>query len=96
MSEYRRVAVPLDTLLYAEAVGNYVKLHDTAGHSVLSKMTMTHLLSLLPADEFVRIHRSYVVARARIPSFTKSQVVLSKFNITLPIGKRYADVVSKL
>ena len=96
-SEYRNVTVSMDTILYIEAIDNYVKLHLADGTSVLSKMPLRTIEEQLPPREFIRIHRSFLVARCRIARFSRSEVTLNKDEKTLPIGKKYQeDVIQQL
>ena len=54
---------------------------------------MKYFQQTLPPARFVRIHRSFVVARNRIARFTHSEVTLSKTGKILPVGKKYAEEV---
>lgn len=92
-SEYRNVSVAIDSILYIESIDNYVKLHHADGSSILSKIPLRTIEEQLPQEEFIRIHRSYLVSRCRICSFTRSEVTLSKDGKVLPIGKKYLDDV---
>ena len=95
-SEYRNVTLPVDSILYAESIDNYVRVHLADGTSVLSKIPLRSMEEMLPEGEFLRIHRSFLVARNRIASFTRSEVTLTKNGKTLPVGKKYLDEVSRL
>lgn len=92
-SDYRTVSVSADTILYVESIDNYIKLHFADGTTLLSKMPLRTMEQQLPPGEFIRIHRSYIVARARITSFSRTEVILSRATIKLPIGKTYSDAV---
>lgn len=92
-SEYKNVTVSMDTILYIESVDNYVKLHLADGGSLLSKMSLGSIEEQLGGEDFLRIHRSFVVARKRIEKFTRSEVVLSIGGKRLPIGRKYVDGV---
>ncbi|MGN0008019.1 MAG: LytR/AlgR family response regulator transcription factor [Alistipes sp.] len=94
-SEYRNIAVSIDTILYIESVGNYIRVHSADGSSVCSKMALRTILEQLPQGEFVRIHRSFVVARRRIADFTRTAVTLTNTGKQLPVGKKYADEARK-
>ena len=63
---------------------------------MLSKITLRSVEEQLPQGEFIRIHRSFVVSRSRILSFSRMEVTLSKINKSLPIGKKYVDQVMSL
>lgn len=96
-SEYRNVTLSVGDILYVESIDNYVKLHLADGTSVTSKIPLRGIEEQLPQGEFIRIHRSFVVSRNRIASFTHSEVTLAKSGKTLPIGKKYlGDVISRL
>lgn len=95
-SEYKNVSVSIDTILYIESIDNYVKIHLSDGTSVMSKIPLRNIERQLPPDGFVRIHRSFVVSRKRIVSFTRSEVTLEKEGKSLPVGKKYADDVMRL
>lgn len=95
-SEYKNVTVPIDTILYIESIDNYVKVYLADGTSVLSKITLRGIEEQLPQGEFIRIHRSFVVARCRIAKFSRTEVELAKIRKILPIGRKYADAVMAL
>ena len=95
-SEYKNVALSVDTILYIESIDNYVKVHLADGTSVLSKISLRAVEEQLPQGEFVRIHRSFLVPRSRITGFSRSEVVLGRNGKTLPIGKKYMDDVIAL
>ncbi len=90
-SEYRNVAVPIDTILYVESIDNYVRVHLADGRSVLSKIPLRAVEEQLPPGEFLRIHRSYVVPKSRIAGFSRTEVTLTNGAGTLPVGKTYAE-----
>ena len=92
-SEYRNVTLSVDTIIYVESIGNYVKAHLADGSSVFSKIPLHSVEEQLPQGEFIRIHRSFVVAKNRIAGFTRSEVSLGKTDKRLPIGKKYAENV---
>ncbi|MGM9804013.1 MAG: LytR/AlgR family response regulator transcription factor [Muribaculaceae bacterium] len=93
-SDYRSVPVSVDTIVYIESIGNYVKLHLTNGTSLMSKITLSSVLNMLPQGEFLRIHRSFVVAQCRIVKFSHSAVDVGEKS--LPLGKKYAETVISL
>ena len=93
--EYDNVLIPVAEILYIEAMENYVKIYREAGVCTVSRMSLKSLVELLPAGDFVRIHRSYVVARNKIRSFSRQRVLLAP-DVELPVGRLYADDVGLL
>ena len=54
------LVIPISDINYIEANGDYVKLH-TAKHAYLKEKTMKYFEENLPAQQFIRVHRSYIV-----------------------------------
>ena len=91
-SGYEQIRVELADLLYAESTGNYVKF-VTDKQTVISRLTMAEAEELLPVTAFIRIHRSFIVARKKITKTDKKSVwVQSK---ELPIGAAYSQELEK-
>lgn len=67
--EYKNVKIKLSTILYIEAVNNYVRFHIVDARPILSQMSMKNIMDLLPADKFIRVHKSFIVPRHRIASY---------------------------
>ena len=93
--EYDSIPIPISDILYVEAMENYVKIFRVSGARIISRISLKSIIGMLPEDEFVRIHRSYVVAKSKIISFTKHQIQLSS-DVKLPVGRRYTDELSLL
>lgn len=79
---------------YVESVKDYLFIHLVSG-KVIAKHTLSAFEALLPQDEFIRIHRSFIVSIKRIRSFNAHSVDLG--NQELPIGPNYhTQVFEKL
>ena len=83
---YEQVRVMLDDILYLEAGGNYV-VFVTKTQKIASRMTMSEAEGLLPVEQFVRIHRSYIVAKSKVERFDRYEVSVA--GQLLPIGANY-------
>ena len=80
--------VDIGELLYVEKKGHYVVFHTPDGQW-LSRMNMRDLMNTLTSKNFVRIHRSFVVAIDKIDTIEKQAVMIHKRKI--PIGESYRD-----
>ncbi|MFD1604690.1 LytR/AlgR family response regulator transcription factor [Flavobacterium artemisiae] len=80
------IEIELDQLLFAQSFGNYVKLH-TIKRTYLASITTTELEKCLPEKNFMRIHKSYIIALDKIDSTEKDFVIIK--NEKLPIGITY-------
>ncbi|GAB3168817.1 LytR/AlgR family response regulator transcription factor [Telluribacter humicola] len=83
---YDQVKVYFDDILYLEADGNYVTfaLRDK---KVLSRITFNEATNMLPTERFVRVHRSFLVAVARIEKVERHQVTIGITHI--PVSEAY-------
>lgn len=77
--------IPLDELLYIESLDDYVKL-VLIKSEITTREKITKLHSKLP-DKFLRIHRSFVVNKEKVQSYSKSQVMIN--DLSIPIGRTY-------
>lgn len=78
--------IELDQLLFAQSFGNYVKLH-TIKRTYLASITTSEFEKCLPEKNFMRIHKSYIVALDKIETTDKDFVIIK--NERLPIGITY-------
>lgn len=85
-SKVHRVGV--SSLLYVEASGNYMIFH-TGKEKILSLMTMKEAIDLLPKEQFVRIHKSFIISIAAIDVIERSQVTVK--GTKLPVGALYRE-----
>lgn len=83
--------IELDQLLFAQSFGNYVKLH-TIKRTYLASITTSELEKCLPEKNFMRIHKSYIVALDKIDTTEKDFVIIK--NEKLPIGITYKRELS--
>ena len=85
--------LPYRDILYIEASGDYMKVYTTERY-YLVHMTMKKLEESLPADLFVRAHKSYIVALAHIRHL-KTESLLLKDGIEIPVSGFYKDAVGR-
>ena len=92
-SEYRMIKIELKEIEYIESMQDYIKIYlSHAEKPILTLMSLKGVLEKLPSSDFVRVHRSYIVATKKIRSIHNHRVKLK--NIELPVGNNYADFIS--
>ncbi|MDE6096475.1 MAG: LytTR family DNA-binding domain-containing protein [Muribaculaceae bacterium] len=92
--EYNNVSISLREILYVEAMEGYVKIFREDGICTVSRITLKNIGALLPDNDFIRIHRSYIVNKSKVRSFNKREVEL-KNGLFLPIGRQYSSEVNE-
>ena len=87
-SEYKLLQINLDDIRYIEGLKDYVKIYtDQSPHPILSLMNMKGLEQMLPASRFIRVHRSYIVSKAKIREIDRNRIVFG--DVYIPIGDSY-------
>lgn len=84
--------VVFSDILYVESLKDYVRIHTKTDRLVV-KGNLGSIMKELPAERFVRIHRSFAVSLSSVKSFNQSEVEIE--NIKLPIGASYRDELLK-
>lgn len=87
-TEYRLRQIGFDSILYIEGLKDYVKIHvEEETHPVLTLTSLKSLEEQLPADRFVRVHRSFIVQPSKIRSIERNRIVFGKEYI--PVSENY-------
>lgn len=93
------VRVPVDTIEWIEAEGDYVRLHASAGGGLL-RATLSSLESKLDPAVFARVHRSAICRRSAIVAMmrkpTGAMAVRLEAGAEVPVGRSYRDSVDEL
>lgn len=86
--------VLLDDIVYIKGMKEYVIFHLASDKRLVSLQALKNLELELPANQFIRIHKSYIVAIAKITAVDAGHVYLGKEQA--PIGGNYKAEVQKL
>jgi len=86
-SDQRYEKIIFDDVLFVEGMENYVVIH-TSVKKFITLMRMKDLEEKLPADEFMRVHKSYIVAIQAISSIDGSDLVVAGKNIPMSREKK--------
>lgn len=84
------IKIVLSDVLYFEALGDYVKIH-TKEKKYAMRITMKNIETKLDFNDFVRVHRSYIVALSHVDKIKDHTVIIG--GESLPIADSYKKVV---
>ena len=93
-ADNQSVKVMFDSILYVEAMSEYIKIHFKEGKPVMTFMSVKLMSESLPANQFMRIHRSYIIALDSIAMVRRGEVELNDGTV-LPISASYKDDLQK-
>jgi DNA-binding LytR/AlgR family response regulator len=86
----KKIKVYFDEIHYIESIKEYVNV-ITADRSITVKFQLSQIEALLPKNNFIRIHRSFIVAKNKIAAFSATDVEIN--NKQIPIGRSYKELV---
>jgi DNA-binding LytR/AlgR family response regulator len=92
-SDKKNFRVNTASILYIEGLKDYARIHTDNGR-LITRQTMKKLEDILPADEFIRVHRSFIVPIHRLESWTTYSVTIKDKEI--PVGRTYRKSVMGL
>jgi DNA-binding LytR/AlgR family response regulator len=93
-SDNKIIKIALSDILFIEAMQNYVTIHTT-DRKHISYLTMKSVEDFLPADHFIKVHKSFIVAANRVESIEGNEICIGKHR--LPISRSVKEeTVQKL
>lgn len=95
--EGKKTKLKFDNIEYVEGAGNYIVIVTPENKKIVYR-TMNSMQEILPADKFIRVHRSYIVAIDKIHAVKGNELVIkgTKGDKPVPIGISYKTEVMKL
>lgn len=85
-TDHRIVRISLDDILFIQSLKEYVMIHTVQGKT-MTLQSLKRMEDVLPPGQFIRIHKSYLIALSRIDMVEGNRVVIGKEYI--PIGDTY-------
>ncbi|WP_269684473.1 LytR/AlgR family response regulator transcription factor [Flavobacterium lacustre] len=90
----KMIKINIDEILFIEGMKEYVKV-ITVDKTYITRKSLTSLSDELPADRFIRIHKSFTIAIDKVKSIEGNKIQIHSY--TIPIGRNYSkDAKSKI
>jgi DNA-binding LytR/AlgR family response regulator len=84
--------VYIEDIIYIESQRDYVKIRLTGNAEVITRQTISYYEEFLPAQQFLRIHRSFIVATRKVTAFEATRLLIG--DIAIPVGRNYKQIVA--
>jgi len=91
-TDKKKVKVYADDIYYIESLKDYVSIHSK-DRKVITKFQIGELDRLLEEDQFIRIHRSFIVNISKVTAYSATEIELG--DIALPLGRTYKEMVER-
>ena|ERR1700733_10585983 len=88
-ADYSLLKIALTDIIYIEGLDDYLKIHLVNNNPVVARMTMKAMLEKLPDNNFVRVHRSYIIPFNRIETYRNKIITIAGKEI--PAGSSYEE-----
>ena len=89
-ADYKVSLVRIAEIIYLESEGEYIRMHLADGSTITTLFRLKNMETALPAESFMRVHRSYIVNLRAIKAYVKGRIFLSD-NEYIPIGENYKE-----
>ncbi|MEI6750317.1 MAG: LytTR family DNA-binding domain-containing protein [Bacteroidota bacterium] len=89
-SEYKLIRIELDDIKYVESQHEYIKIHLISSSPVLTQLSLKSIEEQLPADRFMRVHRSYIVNLAKISVIERNRIIFDG-KVYIPVSEQYKE-----
>ncbi len=86
---YALTPIKIADILYIEALDNYMKIQLEGQKPLLLRMALKTILEKLPSNNFIRVHKSFIVALDRIENIRNKVITIQ--NQAIPIGKNFEE-----
>ena len=93
--DYSLLKIMFADIIWVEGLRDYVKIHlKSTSKPIVVRMSMKAIEDELPAEDFIRIHKSYLAAVDSISSIKKTSIFIN--DLELPVGDTYRDAIDAL
>lgn len=89
-ADYKVSLVKISDIVYLESEGEYVRMHLADHTTITTLFRLKNMEATLPSDNFMRVHRSYIVNLKYIKGYVKGRIFLSDTEY-VPIGENYKE-----
>jgi len=89
-SEYKILRINLNDILYVEGMRDYVRIHQQNEKPIMALLNMSKIMENLPKQQFMRVHRSFIVNLHKIHTVERKRIVFNG-DVYIPISDQYKD-----
>ncbi|MEI6142531.1 MAG: LytTR family DNA-binding domain-containing protein [Mariniphaga sp.] len=89
-SEYKLVRIDLDDITYIESQHEYIKINLVNRKPVMTMVSMKAIEDQLPADRFMRVHRSFIVNLKKITVIERNRILFDD-KVLIPVSDQYKE-----
>lgn len=92
-ADYSLQKIMLQDIMYIEALDDYLKIHLHNQKNIVARMTMKTMTEKLPSNQFIRVHRSFIISINKVSSIKNKVITIN--NCRIPVGNSYESEILK-
>jgi two-component system, LytTR family, response regulator LytT len=89
-SDYKLIRIELDDIRYIESQHEYIKINLASSKPVMTHVSMKAIAEQLPSDQFMRVHRSYIVNLKKVSVIERNRIVFDG-KTYIPVSEQYKE-----
>jgi len=91
-ADYSLVRINIADIIYIEGLKDYIKIYlNDAEKPVITRLSMRFMEERLPAERFMRVHKSFIISLEKLVAFKKNRVIIQ--NAEIPVSENYKDAL---
>ncbi len=94
--EYSLLKVVLKDILWIEGLKDYIKIYlkSAPNKPIITRMSMKAMEDELPALQFARVHKSFIISKEHITALRKNSIFIGSMEV--PVGENYKEVIERI
>ena len=93
-SNYKVVRILLADISYIESANEYIKIFLDNQEVITTFMRLKNIEELLPAGDFMRVHKSFIINLNKILAVDRNRIFIDKKK-HIPVGEQYKEIFNK-
>ena len=93
-SNYKVIRILLADISYIESANEYIKIFLDNQEVITTFMRLKNIEELLPAGDFMRVHKSFIINLNKILAVDRNRIFIDKKK-HIPVGEQYKEIFNK-
>ncbi len=93
-ADYKLYRIQYEDIIMIEGLDDYVQIHLLDKSKIVARLSMKGILEKLPENDFIRVHRSFIISRKKVKTIVSKNIQIENFII--PIGDTFKENVLAL
>ena len=92
-ADYSLIKINISDILFIQGLDDYIKIYLQDKPIVVARMTLKSIQEKLTANDFIRVHRSYIVPLSKVEKIKNKNIIIGSEEI--PIGASFEDIINR-